>query len=200
MSHTLCFETICCENRQLKNLSYHEARLNKTRRELWGFSDYWNLSERIIMPDSVNNALYKCRLSYGQEIEEIKWEPYSPRIIRKIQRVHDNSIDYRYKYEDRNKLNTLFAQSKDADEILIIRNGLLTDSFYGNVAFYDGSTWLTPDSPLLPGTQRAFLLDLGVIREERIVESDLGNFSKVRLFNAMVGWEKSVELGIDSIA
>jgi 4-amino-4-deoxychorismate lyase len=199
MSHTPCFETICCENRQLKNLSYHEARLNKTRRELWGFTDHWNLRELIIIPDSVGNEMHKCRLSYAQEIGVIKWEPYTPRTISKIQRVYHESIDYHYKYEDRNELNTLFAQRNEADEILIIKNGLVTDSFYCNVAFYDGSSWLTPDSPLLPGTQRAFLLDSGVIKEERIGEDDLGNFSRIRLFNAMIGWEDAAELGVDSI-
>ncbi|MCF0051038.1 aminotransferase class IV family protein [Dyadobacter sp. LJ53] len=200
MSRTLCFETICCENRELKNLSYHEARLNRTRHELWGYSDYWNLSERIVIPDSVDNALYKYRLSYNKEIEAIKWEPYTPRTIQKIRRVYHDTIDYRYKYEDRNELNTLFAQRKDADEILIIKNSLVTDSFYCNVAFYNGNDWFTPRSPLLPGTQRAFLLDSGVIREAEIRESDLREYSKVKLFNAMVGWEDAVELGIESIA
>lgn len=199
MSRTLCFETICCENRQLKNLSYHEARLNKTRHELWGFSDYWNLSEMIIMPDSVDNALHKCRLSYNGEIEVIKWEPYTPRTIRKIQRVYDDNIDYRYKYEDRDELNTLFAQRKDADEILIIKNGLVTDSLYCNVAFYNGNAWYTPNSPLLPGTQRACLLEAGVIREAEISENDLGKYSLVKLFNAMVGWENAAQLNIECI-
>jgi 4-amino-4-deoxychorismate lyase len=139
-------------------------------------------------------------LSYSKEIDVIKWEPYSPRTIRKIQRVYHDTIDYSYKYEDRNDLNTLFAQREDADEILIIRNGLVTDSFYCNVAFYDGHAWLTSNSPLLPGTQRAFLLDAGIIQEAEIRESDLEKYSKAKLFNAMVGWEKVVELDIRSIA
>jgi len=200
MSHTLCFETICCENRELKNLSYHEARLNRTRHELWGYSDYWNLSELIIMPDSVDSALYKCRLSYGQEIEAIKWEPYTPRTIQKIHRVYHETIDYRYKYEDRDELNTLFAQRNKADEILIIKNGLVTDSLYCNVAFYDGNVWHTPNLPLLPGTQRAFLLDSEVIQEAKITESDLRKYSKIKLFNAMISWEKETELDVACIA
>lgn len=200
MSHTLCFETICCENRQLKNLSYHEARLNRTRRELWGFTDHWNLNELIIIPDSLGHEIHKCRLSYGKDIEIIKWEPYTQRTIQKIQRVYHDNIDYRYKYEDRNELNTLFAQRKYADDILIIKDGLVTDSYYCNVAFFDGNAWLTPNSPLLPGTQRGFLLDSGIIEEAEIRESHLGKFSKVRLFNAMVGWENAVELEADCIA
>jgi 4-amino-4-deoxychorismate lyase len=101
MSHTLCFETICVENRQLKNLAYHEARLNKTRKELWGYQDHWNLSELIEIPDSVENEMYKCRLAYDEEIDNIKWEPYPRRTICKIRRVYHETIDYSFKYEDR---------------------------------------------------------------------------------------------------
>ena len=60
----LCFETICVENRQLKNLPYHEARLNKTRRELWGYDDNWDLSELLEIPDSVDGRMHKCRVAY----------------------------------------------------------------------------------------------------------------------------------------
>ncbi|TLU98189.1 aminotransferase class IV [Dyadobacter luticola] len=199
MSHTLCIETICVENRQLKNLSYHEARLNKTRQELWGYTDRWDLSEMLILPDCVDNEIHKCRVAYGKEIDNIKWEPYNFRTIRKIQIVHDDTIDYNYKYNNRDELNTLFAQRGDADDILIIKNGMVTDSFYCNVAFSDGSKWFTPKTYLLPGTQRAFLLDAGVIEEAEISEGDIGKYQEIRLFNAMVGWERAATLSIDAI-
>lgn len=200
MSHTLCFETICVENRQLKNLSYHEARLNRTRRELWGYQDHWSLAELIEIPDSIENEMYKCRLAFNEEIDNIKWEPYNRRTIRKIQRVYHESIDYSFKYEDRTELNTLFAQRNDADEILIIKNGMVTDSLYCNVAFSDGEQWFTPSTPLLPGTQRAFLLDSGIIQEADISETDIPKYRWIKLFNAMVSWENAPELAIDTIA
>jgi 4-amino-4-deoxychorismate lyase len=199
MSHTLCFETICVENRQLKNLSYHEARLNKTRKALWGYQDHWNLSELIEIPDSVDSDMYKCRLAYNEEIDNIKWEPYTRRTIRKIQRVYHETIDYSFKYEDRAELNTLFAQRSDADEILIIKKGMVTDSLYCNVAFSDGEQWFTPSTPLLPGTQRAFLLDEGLIQEADISEKDLSKYRWVKLFNAMVNWENAPELAVEVI-
>jgi 4-amino-4-deoxychorismate lyase len=199
MSHTLCFETICVENRQLKNLSYHEARLNKTRKALWGYQDHWNLSELIEIPDSVDSDMYKCRLAYNQEIDNIKWEPYTRRTIRKIQRVYHETIDYSFKYEDRAELNTLFAQRSDSDEILIIKKGMVTDSLYCNVAFSDGEQWFTPSTPLLPGTQRAFLLDEGLIQEADIFEKDLSKYRWVKLFNAMLNWENAPELAVGLI-
>lgn len=200
MSDTLCFETICFENRTFKNLSFHEARLNKTRRELWGYTDAWTLADLIEIPAAIDHDMYKCRLSYGEEIQQIKWEPYTMRTIRKIRRVYHDSIDYAYKYEHRDELNALFAQRDDADEVLIIRNGLVTDSSYCNVAFYDGNDWLTPSTPLLPGTQRALLLRTGVIREAPVREADLPGFSHIKLFNAMMDWERAPVLETAAIA
>ncbi|GLU50673.1 aminotransferase class IV [Dyadobacter frigoris] len=199
MSLPLCFETICVQNRQLINLSYHETRLNKTRTELFGFTDSWNLSELITIPDYVTDAAHKCRLAYYEDIDNIKWEPYNFRTITKIQRVYDDTIDYSYKYNDRIALNNLYEKRGEAEEILIIKNGIVTDSLYCNVAFLKDSQWFTPDTPLLPGTQRAFLLDSGIIQEVRISENDISNYSHIKLFNAMVDWENSIVLGIKAI-
>ncbi|TDE11593.1 aminotransferase class IV [Dyadobacter psychrotolerans] len=199
MSHTLCIETIAVENRQLKNIEYHQARLIKTRRELWGYEDDWNLSELIQIPDSVDDKLFKCRLSYGKVVDNIKWEIYTPRKISKIQKVYHDEVDYAYKYDQRPELDTLYAQRKDAGEILIIRKGMVTDAYYCNVAFFDGSNWFTPDTYLLPGTQRAFLLDSGTIKETKIAEQDISSYSHIRLFNAMVGWVKAPMLPVGMV-
>lgn len=184
----------------MKNLPYHEARLNKTRRELWGYTDHWDLAELLEIPASVDESMHKCRVAYDKEIDNIKWEPYTLRTIRKIRRVYHDEIDYQYKYDDRDTLNTLFAQRGDADEILIIKKGLVTDSNYCNVAFSDGNRWLTPANPLLPGTQRAFLLDQGIIQTAEIREGDMKSFSQIRLFNAMVDWAHAATIDVSLIA
>lgn len=195
----LCFETICVQDRKLVNLSYHETRLNKTRSELYGFQDDWILSDILTIPDYVTNAPHKCRLTYSENIEEIKWEPYHFRTIKKIQRVYTDEVDYSFKYNDRTALNNIYEERQDAEEILIIKNGMVTDTLYCNVAFLKGNRWFTPDSPLLPGTQRAFLLDSGIIEETRISESDISQYSHIRLFNAMVNWENSTILEVKAI-
>ena len=198
MSLSLCIETICVENRQLKNVAYHDARLNKTRRDLWGFSDPWKLSD-LTIPEWVTDARHKLRIVYGKEIEDIRWELHIPRTIRTIKRVHHDDVDYAYKYEDRSTLSRLFDQRGSADEILVIKKGMVTDSFYCNVAFLEGNKWLTPATNLLPGTQRAFLLDSGVLQEADILENQIQNYSHIRLFNALVDWESAAELEIGLI-
>jgi 4-amino-4-deoxychorismate lyase len=199
MSLPLCFETICVQNRRLINLAYHEARLNKTRTELFGLKDLWDLSKLITVPDSVIDAPHKCRVTYGEGIDNIKWEPYNFRTITKIQRVYDNTIDYSYKYNDRTNLNILYEQRNSAEEILIIKNGMVTDTLYCNVAFLKDDKWFTPESPLLPGTQRAFLLDSGIIEEAHILEKDIQKYSYIKLFNAMISWENGPLLEVKAI-
>lgn len=199
MSLPLCFETICVKNRQLINLSYHEARLNKTRTELFGFTDSWNLSDLLIIPDYVTDKPHKCRLAYSEDVDNIKWEPYHFRTIKKIQRVYDDTIDYSYKYNDRALLNNLYEKRGNAEEILIVKNGMVTDTLYCNVALLKDGKWFTPNTPLLPGTQRAYLLDSGIIQEAVILEKNITKYSHIRLFNAMVNWENSNVLEVGAI-
>jgi 4-amino-4-deoxychorismate lyase len=200
MLQRLCIETIAVENRQFKNLAYHEARLNKTREDLWGLTDSWKLSELIEIPDSVSHGLYKCRVAYSEAVDNIQWEPYKARNIQSIKLVYDNEIDYTYKYDKRPELNVLFAQRGNADEILIIKNGMVTDTYVHNVALFDGSKWFTPDTCLLRGSQRASLLDRGIIETRSIAENDLYQYSHIKLFNAMIGWEEAPVIAIADLS
>ena len=42
---------------------------------------------------------------------------------------------------------------REQDEILITRNGLLTDTSIANIALFNGKEWHTPKHPLLKGVQ-----------------------------------------------
>ncbi|GAB3170313.1 hypothetical protein GCM10027291_21870 [Telluribacter humicola] len=157
------------------------------------------MADLLSVPDSLSTGTYKCRLTYGEQVESIEWEPYTPRPIRSLQVVHDVSIDYGHKYRDRQQLNALAEQRGTCDDVLIVQQGLVTDTSYCNVAFYDGEQWLTPSTPLLPGTQRAFLLDQGIIEEAPIRVEELDRYSEVKLFNAMLSWEEGPVLSTSQI-
>ena len=62
----------------------------------------------------------------------------------------------------------------------------MTDTRYSNVVFGDGSSWVTPETFLLPGTKRAFLLSRGDIRECSVRAEDIGKFRFCSLINAML--------------
>ena len=85
------------------------------------------------------------------------------------------------------------------DEILIVRDGAITDTSYSNVAFFDGRKYVTPDTFLLNGTRRQYLLGTGVLTECRITPSDLGGFERVVLINAMLGIEDDLAVPIERI-
>ena len=55
-----------------------------------------------------------------------------------------------------------------------------------NVVFGDGASWITPETFLLPGTKRAFLLSRGDIRECSVRAEDIGKFRFCSLINAML--------------
>ena len=127
---------------------------------------------------------------YGAEgIEQVEYIPYVMRCIQSLQIVTDDAIDYSYKSTDRSALNALLAQRGNCDDIIIVKNGLVTDTSFTNIAIYDGTHWLTPRTPLLAGTQRARLLDEGSIQVADITPDMLRQAQRVRLFNAMTSFE-----------
>jgi len=182
-----------------ENLAYHEHRMFSTQADLWGVQKKISLAELITVPEMLRNDLLKCRITYKENIENVELEPYQLRSVKTLKIVFDDRVSYRYKYKDRTILQQLFDQRGLCDDVLIIRDGFITDTSYCNVALFDGNDWYTPDTNLLPGTQRAFLLDQKLICERRIAHKDLNRFIKVRLFNAMIKWENEIDVAVKQI-
>jgi 4-amino-4-deoxychorismate lyase len=143
--------------------------------------------------------LFKCRVIYSKSIEKIEFLPYSFRQIKTLRLVENNGIDYSNKYADRTELDNLFSQKGECDDIIIVKNGLITDSFAANLVFYDGEKWWTPDSPLLKGTKREKLLEEKTISACKIEVSDLHKYSRVGLINAMIEFDAMPVIRIENI-
>ena len=192
-------ETIQLLNGELKNLEFHQARFERTRSEALGLKKHPMLSEVIEVPDGLDLGLLKCRVIYEKQILRIEYEPQRAHQVRTLKLVYSDSIEYGFKYEDRSELEKLFHQRGTCDDILVVKNGCITDSFYANVVFWDGEVWITSDTPLLPGTMRASLLSKGQIIKDRITPNDLNIFDKLKLINAMNELQLAPEIPIDSI-
>ena len=82
--------------------------------------------------------------------------------------------------------------------MLLVRDGLLTDTSIANIALYDGRQWCTPAHPLLCGVKRRSLLESRIITERDIRAEELGKYSLVRVFNALIDWGE-VELPVSAI-
>ena len=118
--------------------------------------------------------------------------PYQMRMVASLRLVTSDKIDYSYKRTNREELNELFGRRGDADDILIVKDGYLTDTSIANIALYDGNSWYTPAHPLLRGTKRAELLDNQLIVEKDISWLQLDDYTHIMLFNAMIDWERII--------
>lgn len=150
-------------------------------------------------PNQTTHQKVKCRISYAETIESIEFEPYIPKVIQSLQLVYDDRIDYGYKYKDRSVLNALLERRGDADEILIVKNGLVTDTSYSNIVFLRDGKWFTPQVPLLSGTRRADYLQKRLIFPLNIAPGEIGQFEEARLINAMLSIEEAIPIKIENI-
>lgn len=181
----LLIETIKCLDGRLWNLKFHQRRFDLAHKKCFAGSEGISLRAAIEIPEGCKTGLFKCRVLYSEKIEKVEFLPHSYRSVKSLKLVEDNEIDYHLKFADRERLTSLFNQRDNCDDILIVKNGYITDSYTANTVFWDGTTWWTPDTPLLPGTQRARLLEEGKIKVCRITPGDLLKYTKVGLINAM---------------
>lgn len=182
-------ESIKIQDRQVQHIEWHNKRFNETRFKLFGLCETIDLMDVIDIPSSMDERVYKCRVLYGKKIEKIEFQLYFPRVLNKLQLVEDNNIEYLYKYEDRRNLENLLSKKGLADDILIVRNGCITDTSFSNIVFFDGKNWNTPDTYLLNGTQRQRLLYEGIIKSVHITPDDLHKYAKAKPINAMLDFE-----------
>ena len=183
-------ESLKLKDGVIQNLHYHQGRLNRSMDELFPTAEKIDLRQVISIPETYKSGVYKVRVLYGQTIDKIEIEPYEYRTIQSLKVVTHESIDYHLKYTDREILQELYAQRANCDDIIIVKNGFVTDSFAGNLLFFDGKRWSTPATPLLKGTKRQLLLDQGIIFENEIREEDIKGYQQIGLINAMIDFEE----------
>lgn len=193
MSQLQLIETLRMEDGQIERLSYHEARYVKAVSHFFPDRSRGRLIDILCRHGlSVHNhaldypGIWKIHVDYNADGNNVDVSPYHPKHVASLRLVTDDDIDYSYKYADRSELQKCLEKRGDCDDIIIVKDGLLTDTSYSNIALFDGSSWLTPRTPLLKGTMRAYLLDQRMIKEADLRPADLTSFSKVCLINAML--------------
>jgi len=184
-TQTLLLETIKIEDGVIHNLNYHQQRCTQSREKLYDSTDIILLKNFIIPPQK---GCYRCRIVYSTTIQSIEYIPYVAKTIETL-RVVSSTLKYTLKYADRHALNSLLEENSDVDDIIIEQDGYVTDTSIANLAFYDGTTWYTPEKPLLSGTMRQKLLDDGFLQIRDIKKENLDQYSQVALMNAMLGFK-----------
>lgn len=193
------FETIRITDGVLQYLNFHENRINRARKEIWKATTLLLLEQLLNVPSSFSRGEVRCKFVYGKEIESIDYSFYRRKKIGSLMLIPCDMINYRYKYTDRSQLEKLVGLKEDCDDIIIVKDGFLTDSSMANLIFFDGKNWFTPATPLLQGTCRERLLGLGLIRKRKIRPDDLKYYTGVKLINAMRYPEESEFIPVSQI-
>ncbi len=194
------FETIKIDNGCVENVQYHNFRMNMARSAIFGIINPVHIQDYIKVPGIYRTGIIKCRVFYNDKIISVDYEKYNPRPVNSLLMVECNDLEYQYKYLDRHKLDHLFLQKGDKDDVLIIKDGNITDTSIANILFWDGKSWFTPDKPLLCGTRREYLIKTGKITAIQIAHSDLFNYTKAMLINALNGFDESRAFDVKNIS
>lgn len=192
-------ETIQVIDGEFQHIHYHNNRFNNTRFELLENDNILHLENVIKIPSECSSGIFRCRVIYQNEIQEVSFTPYVYKEIKRLKLVDIGDWNYPYKFADRSFLNKLLVENPDVDEVIMTKNGLITDCTIANLAFWDGSNWLTPSTPLLKGTKRQQLLDKQEITEIKISTEDIEKYQGVCLINTFRVLSSTGLQSVDSI-
>ena len=179
-------ETIQVYNGTVLHGEYHLRRIYESRKNLLGCTDTLDLDSVLEIPQKFSEGRVKCRVIYDRVIHDATFSYYTPLPVKNLKLVYSDTIEYSYKYENREEINRLRSQRGLCDEILIVKHERITDTSFSNVAFFDGNKWITPANPLLKGTCRQRLLDNNILTEGDITVSDVPSYTHVSLINSML--------------
>ncbi|AGZ81938.1 aminotransferase class IV family protein [Campylobacter fetus] len=175
------FETIKIIDKEVCNLNFHIKRAkNSTINGLkFDFSD-------ILQPPFNGTLRAKVIYDINGNLKNVEYFPYEMRDFYEFKLVNID-FDYDKKYLDRSKIE---AAKSNFNEIIMIKNGLITDTSIANIAVFDScnDTWLTPKTPLLKGTTRDRLLQNKFLKQKDIDPNDLLKAKRFAIMNAMIGF------------
>ena len=192
-------ETIKIKDGVMQNVFLHNQRMNNSRLMLFGKDNFINLEEEIDLEDDDFDGIFKCRVLYSNAIEIIEILPYQIKKINSLKMVFNDSISYAHKFEDRKDISNLYLKKENCDDVLIIKDGFVTDTSYCNIVFDTGTKLITPSTPLLKGVKRQQLLNEKIIEEQEIKHTDIKLFNKAFLINSMFDLDDKMEIAVKNI-
>ena len=177
-------ESIKIEDQEIFLLEYHQKRVNETFRQ-FGKETSIDLEKIVKNLQHDEDGLYKLRIVYDLERKfTTQLIPYAIAEIDDFQLVENNNIDYSFKYENRKEFAVMKEEAR-SEEIIIVKNNRVTDTSFSNLLFLKGKEWYTPNTYLLNGVQRQYLLKNKKIKEAEITLQNLKEFSHFQIINAL---------------
>lgn len=183
------FESIRVEGGNVHLLQYHQKRLERSYLYMFKKKCAWQLNSMI--PELPKEGSYKLRFLYNKDRFTFELLPYTSRKIERLKLIEIDSYSYDHKFTDRSGLDNAYKLRGDCDDVLLTKNGFLTDTSYCNILLFDGTKWVTPEKPLFEGVQREFLIDQQRVIPEQIHVNDLSDFISFQLINALNPFEEN---------
>lgn len=174
-------ESICVENGEIKLLQYHQNRVNKTFETFFYNKTPFRLDEVLSKLEITQAGKVKIRIEYDKSINKIEYADYVAQSHPKFFLCEVTKFDYSFKFKKRD----FFNQFRGIQPIFV-QNNSITDCSYANLIFYKKGKWYTPDTYLLNGVKRQYLLYQSHIQEARITLENIFEFEKIGLINAML--------------
>ena len=191
-------ESIKVEDGEFKLLGLHQERVRKAMTDFYPNVKVIDLAESLRLTTFPTDGISKCRIVYDTEIRQVEFVRFEKPEIHSLRLVETTVKSLPYKLENRSGIAAAMTQRGDCEDVILVKNGLLTDTSYCNIALFDGENWFTPRIPLIYGVKRTQLLEQGLLIEKDIKTAEILNFQRIALFNAMNEFG-SIELDISSI-
>ena len=191
-------ESIRIEDQKPYLLDFHQKRVNDTFKN-FGAQGSIDLGKVFKAMEHDEDGMYKWRVVYSlDKTHQSQVIPYAFPNIKDFQLVVNNTLDYAFKFEDRNIFKQML-DTAEGEEIIIVKNNHITDTSYANLLFLKGKQWYTPSTCLLNGVQRQYLLKQKKIKEIEITLENISEFSHFQLINAMNTMDNDFVYPIDKI-
>lgn len=179
------FESIAIHDGVYLNVNAHMDRIQRTAHSLWHITFPANYLQARL-PAFHKPGLYKCRFLYNRETFSLEIKRYERRAIQHLMLKEMPHLHYAFKYMHRIELDQWKKELPEHTDVLFTRNGFLTDTTYCNIALMREGRWYTPQEPLLPGTQRAYGINAGLLHAMPISIDDMSSYECMTIFNAMI--------------
>ncbi|WGE31163.1 aminotransferase class IV family protein [Actinobacillus genomosp. 2] len=191
------FETIAIIDGEPQNLAYHQQRFESAMEQYFNVTSQRQLAEIICVPNEFQQGRVRCRIDYNANEFQQKFFHYTPRKIGSFQCVYVEDLDYRFKYSDRKRLDSL--KTSQADEVIIINNGKVSDCTIGNLLFLKQGQWFSSQDYLLKGTQLTVLVERQQVFLTKISVEDLSQYERVMMVNALNPFDPERSLPVSAI-
>lgn len=176
--YTYLFETICMQDGVIKNEKWHLERMIRAIKKPLKFS-LSDFNQKLL-------GVFRLKVVYD-EVGNLIYHELTPYKIRSFCEFNLKNINFSYekKFLDRGRIDKIKGEN---NEIIMIKNGLITDTSIANIAILRDNIWLTPKTPLLAGTTRARLLKQNFLKPADITPDMLKAATKFAIMNAMIGF------------